>query len=304
MPLIGAIEGGGTKFLCALSERPDAPLASLRIDTTTPEETLGAVIRFFEAAAKEHGALEAIGVACFGPLDLDPESPTYGRIQATTKPGWRDVDIVGPLKEAFSVPVGFETDVNGAALGEATFGAGRGLSDFVYVTVGTGIGAGALIDGRLLRGLIHPEMGHMSLRRHADDTSFAGICVHHADCAEGLASGPAIAARWEQVGEDLPADHPAWALEAFYLAQMCVNLTLILSPRRIILGGGVMDVDGLIERVRASFAGQFNDYLPVLARVGGIDGYIVAPELGNQSALYGAFTAAQDVMGQATSEQS
>lgn len=297
MSVIAMVEGGGTKFLCALGEQPDAPLASTRIETTTPEETLGAIIRFFEEAGATHAEPEAIGIACFGPIDLDPSSPDYGHICASTKPGWSDVDVVGRLGEAFRVPVSFETDVNGAALGEATFGAGRGLDHFVYVTVGTGIGAGAFVGGALLHGLVHPEMGHMSLRRHVEDRDFGGVCVHHGDCAEGLASGPAIEARWDQRGDDLPGDHPAWALEAFYLAQMCVNLTLVLSPQRIVLGGGVMHTSGLIERVRSSFAEQFNDYMPVLERAGGIDGYIVPPELGDKSALYGAFTGAHHAMG-------
>lgn len=304
MSIIAMVEGGGTKFLCALGEAPDAPLASVRIDTTTPEETLGAVIRFFEESGAAHGMPEAIGIACFGPVDCDPTSPRYGYVQATTKPGWVDTDIVGPLKERFSVPVSFETDVGGATLGEGEWGAGQGFSDFVYITVGTGIGAGAVVGGRLLRGLIHPEMGHMTVARHGEDEAFEGICAYHGACVEGLASGPAIEARWGQRGDDLPSDHPAWALEAFYLAQICVNLTLILSPQRIILGGGVMNTDGLIGRVRAAFAEQFNDYMPVLERAGGLERYIVTPELGDYSALYGAFTGAHHAMGQAIRAES
>lgn len=295
MALFGAIEAGGTKFLCAVGAGPEDVHERTRIPTTTPDETLAAVLKFFDSAASEYGALSSLGVACFGPIDGNASSKRFGHITETVKPGWSNTDVVGPLKERFGVPVSFDTDVNVAALGEAAWGAGQGLSDFVYVTVGTGIGGGAFVGGKLLRGLVHTEMGHMNVLRHPGD-DFAGVCPFHGDCLEGLASGPAIEARWGCKAEDLPPDHEAWRLQSHYLARMCVNLTAILSPERIILGGGVMQGEGLIQHVRDDFTALFKDYLPTLKEAGGVETYIVPPALGDRSALYGAFTAAQDTI--------
>lgn len=295
MALFGAVEAGGTKFLCAVGSGLQGVLASERIPTSAPAETFEAVMNFFDKAVAVHGAMSAIGVASFGPIDNDPNSPRFGHVTQTVKPGWINVDMLGPLRDRFGVPVSFDTDVNGSSLGEARWGAGQGLDDFVYVTVGTGIGGGAIVGGKPLHGLVHTEMGHMRVPRHrADD--FEGVCAAHGDCLEGLASGPAIEARWGERAENLPAEHPAWRLQSHYLGQMCVNLTTILSPQRIILGGGVMHHDGLIDRVRDDFAAGFNDYLPTLEKAGGLGRYIVPPALGDQSALYGAFTAAQDTL--------
>ena len=291
MALFAAIETGGTKFLCAVGPGPDDVQSRIRIPTTTPEETLAAVLSFFEA----QGEISGLGIACFGPIDCDPSSPRFGYITETSKPGWSNTNVAGALKEGLGVPVSFDTDVNGAALGEAVGGAGRGLDDFVYVTVGTGIGGGAFVGGKLLRGLVHTEMGHMNVLRHVDD-DFEGICPFHGDCLEGLACGPAIEARWGAKAEDLPPEHPAWRFQSHYLAQMCANLTAILSPERIILGGGVLQSAGLIENVREEFTACFNNYLPTLKRAGGVEAYIVPPALGESSALYGAFTAAQDIV--------
>lgn len=295
MALFGALEAGGTKFMCAVGSGSEGVRASERIPTIGPAETFEAVLSFFDNAVEKHGSLSAIGVASFGPIDGDPKSPGFGHVTESVKPGWVNVDMVGPLADRYGVPVSFDTDVNGAALGEGAWGAGQGLTDFVYVTVGTGIGGGAMVGGKALQGLIHTEMGHMRVQRHPED-GFKGVCAAHGDCIEGLASGPAIATRWREKAENLPSDHPAWRLQAHYLGQMCVNLTTILSPERIILGGGVMHHEGLIDRVREAFASGFNDYLPTLEKAGGIERYIVPPALGDQSALYGAFTAAQDTL--------
>src|SRR5688500_5656056 len=248
--LVGGIEAGGTKVVCAVGTGPDDVRAEARVPTTTPAETLGRVVAFFaEQAAR--APLAALGVACFGPIDLDPRSPTFGWITTTPKPGWRDVDVVGPLRAALRVPVAFDTDVNAAALAEQRWGAGQRLGTLVYVTVGTGIGGGAVVDGRPLHGLVHPEMGHVRVPHDRARDPFDGICPAHGDCWEGLATAPAIAARWGRPPETLPDDHPAWALEARYLALGLANLVLTLSPERVVLGGGVMARAALYPLVRA-----------------------------------------------------
>ena len=215
MTLFGAIEAGGTKFVCAVGTGPDDLRAQARFPTTTPKETLGKCIEFFRSQPK----IEALGVGCFGPIELRRGARRYGHVTTTPKVGWGNADIVGPLREALGVPVGFDTDVTGAVLGEARWGAARGLEAAVYVTVGTGIGGGALVGGQLVHGLVHPEMGHLLVPREADDTAFAGDCPFHgARCWEGLASGPALERRWGQRAETLPAKHAAWDLEARYIA--------------------------------------------------------------------------------------
>ena len=216
----GAIEAGGTKFICLVGSGPDDIRARARIPTTTPDETLSAVLEFFQ----ENGAgMQALGVAAFGPLDLNKDSSTYGYITTTPKPDWSNTDLLGPLQAALDIPIAFDTDVNGAALGEGRWGAAQGLDDFVYLTVGTGIGGGAMVNGKLLHGAQHPEMGHMLLPHDRQQDPFDGICPFHGDCLEGLANGPAIQVRWGQPANDLPADHPAWELEAHYLAMACTN---------------------------------------------------------------------------------
>jgi len=234
MALYGSIEGGGTKFVCAVGSTPDDLRAEVRFPTTTPEATLEQAVGFFRG----RGPLDAIGIAMFGPLVLDRESPEYGHVGPTPKPGWSGADIVGPLTDAFGIPVGFDTDVNGAALGEGRWGAGAGLDNFVYVTVGTGIGGGVVSNGKAVHGLVHSEIGHLRIPRHPDDT-FAGRCPFHGDCLEGLASGPAIADRWGTSAEELGAETPrAVEMEAFSLGYAMANLVLAVSPQRIILGGG------------------------------------------------------------------
>jgi fructokinase len=290
--LLGGIEAGGTKFVCVVGTGIDDVRAEARILTTTPAETLGQVVRFFAEASRVHGPLAAIGVGSFGPIDLHRTSPTFGAITTTPKPGWAWTDLVGTLGGALGVPVGVDTDVNAAALGEWRHGAARGLDTFVYLTVGTGIGGGGLVGGRLLHGLVHPEMGHLRVPRdHAADP-FPGVCPFHGDCLEGLASGPAMAARWGAPAETLEAGHPAWALEARYLALALQNIVCTLSPERIVLGGGVMAQPALLPRVRAELAALLNGYMQAPAVLERMDEYVVAPALGDRSGVAGAFVLA------------
>jgi fructokinase len=289
MALYGSIEGGGTKFVCAVGSTPDDLRAEVRFPTTTPEATLEQAVEFFRG----RGPLDAIGIAMFGPLVLDRNSPEYGRVGPTPKPGWSGADIVGPLTDAFGIPVGFDTDVNGAALGEGRWGAGVGLDNFVYVTVGTGIGGGVVSNGKAVHGLVHPEIGHLRIPRHPDDT-FAGRCPFHGDCLEGLASGPAIADRWGTSAEDLGGDTPrAVEVEAFSLGYAMANLALVLSPQRIILGGGVMQLPGLLEATRRQMLEALGGYVDSPALERGACRYVVAPKLGRGSGIAGALVLAE-----------
>lgn len=292
--LYGAIEAGGTKFICSVASGPDAEVARERIDTTTPAETLGQVVRFFEQAVAEHGKLAALGVGTFGPVDLNRDSPTYGSITDTPKPHWSNTDLVGPLRQAFAVPVGFDTDVNAAAVGEHRWGAAQGLDDFVYLTIGTGIGGGGMMSGKRMHGLVHPEMGHIRLPRDRAADPFEGTCPFHGDCLEGLASGPAIAARWGKPANELPSDHQAWQLEASYLALAINNLACTLSPARVILGGGVMQQSFLLPMIRQRTLELLNNYVRTPAIVDHIDTFIVSPGLGNNAGIMGALALAMD----------
>lgn len=292
---MGGIEAGGTKFVCAVGTGPDGVQAEARVPTTTPAETIGRVVAFFaEQAAR--APLAALGVASFGPVDLDPRSATFGCITTTPKPGWRDVDLVGPLRRALGVPVAFDTDVNAAALAEQRWGAGRGLATLVYVTVGTGIGGGAVVDGRPLHGLVHPEMGHVRVPHDRARDPFAGTCPAHGDCWEGLATAPAIAARWGRAPEALPDDHPAWALEAHYLALGLANVVLTLSPERLVLGGGVMARTQLYPLVRAGMVELLAGYLVSPALGDGLRRYVVPPALGERAGVLGALALAHEAL--------
>jgi fructokinase len=288
--LYGCIEAGGTKFVAGIVAAPDDVLETARFDTVSPLETIGAAVAWLRAAQARHGPLSAIGIASFGPLELDRAAPNWGHITATTKPGWSNSDFGGLIERALGLPVGFDTDVNGAALAEARWGAGQGQKISIYVTIGTGIGGGAIVDGKPLHGLSHPEMGHIRPQRHPADLDFAGICPFHGDCLEGLASGPAIKARWGASLSELPADHPAHDIVAWYLAQMVVTLQAIMEPGRVILGGGVMATPGLIERVRATAAELGKGYFR-----GTANAVVVSPGLGDQAGLLGALALAQDI---------
>ena len=285
--LIGSIEGGGTKFVCAVIDEENQILAETRVPTTDPATTLGACLEFFKQKELQLGKLAALGIACFGPLDAHPGSPTYGQILATPKKGWAYADVVRPFKEGLGIPVGFDTDVNGAVLAESILGAGKGLSDLVYFTIGTGVGGGALVNGELLHGLMHPEMGHVPLPRIAGDEGFAGGCPFHGDCFEGVASGPAMAARWGVPAEKLGREHPAWELEAGYIALALQGVICTLAPQRIILGGGVMSAEFLLAMIREKTVEYLNGYIRSDLILEGIDEYIVAPSLGTRSGILG-----------------
>jgi len=284
------MEAGGTKFICGVGTGPE-DLEICRVPTTSPEATLDAAFSFF----RERGGprLEAMGVASFGPVDLRRESPTYGFITSTPKPGWRGFDLAGAVRKAMGVPVGFDTDVNGAALGEARWGAARGLSDSLYLTVGTGIGGGAIVHGRVLHGLMHPEMGHIRIPHDLATDPYPGCCPYHGDCLEGLASGPAIEARWGGPAQELPPGHPAWALEARYLALALTAWVCTLSPRRIVLGGGVMEQPHLFPLIRRELARLLNGYIRVRELGEGLDSYVVPPQLGGRAGVLGALVLAE-----------
>jgi fructokinase len=286
--LIGAIEAGGTKFVCSVGSEPQDLRPEIRFPTTTPAETLGKAIAYFHERQAAEGPLAAIGVASFGPIDPHPHSSSYGFITTTPKPGWVNTDVVGALRAEFDLPVGFDTDVNGAALSEGTWGAAQGLDTFIYLTIGTGIGGGAMVNGKLLHGLVHPEIGHMRLNHDWKRDPFPGNCPYHTDCLEGMANGPAIEKRWGIKGQELEPDHPAWELEADYLAQALQTLICTLSPQKIIMGGGVMDVPGLLLKVRKKTVKYLNNYVlhPTITKH--IDEYIVPPALGNQAGVLGA----------------
>jgi len=293
--LFGGIEGGGTKFICAVGTSPDDIRRETRIPTTTPDETLGGAISFFQEE-RDLGKLSALGVACFGPLDPNPASSSFGRILPTPKPGWTDADIVGALHSAFDVPIGFDTDVNGAALGEWTWGAAQGLDTFIYLTVGTGIGGGVMANGNLLHGLLHPEMGHIMIPHDKERDPFEGGCPFHKDCFEGLASGPALEKRWRQKAETLPPDHPAWELEAHYIALALANYITTLSPQRIIIGGGVGGREDLLPLIRKNVQTILNGYVQSPSITKNIDEYIVHPGLGSRAGLLGAIALAKEAI--------
>lgn len=278
---VGAIEAGGTHYKCVVGTREGDIVDSLSFATSAPSLTIEKAIAFF---ARHGERLGAICVAHFGPVDIDRRSPRYGHVLATPKPGWAGLDVLGMYRSALGKPMVFQSDVNAAAIGEGELGAARGLRDYVYVTIGTGIGGGVVIDGRLLTDGRHPEVGHMRVGRVAHD-AYPGCCPFHGDCLEGLASGPALRARWNLPGEALPPEHPAWDLQAHYLAQLCLNLTLCFAPQRIILGGGAMQPHGLLARIRERFKDYMNGYMtPAIA----LEDFICASPMNGEAATRGA----------------
>lgn len=289
MTLYGGIEGGGTKFVCAIGNEHGELLETTRFPTTTPDETLGRAIEFFQPHA---GALTSIGIGSFGPVDLNPKSPTFGYVTTTPKPGWSWADVAGPIRKAIGVPVGFELDVNIAAMGEHRWGAAQGLDTFIYLTIGTGIGGGVMAEGKLLHGAMHPEMGHVMLPHDRARDPFEGACPFHGDCLEGLASGPALEKRWGQKGDSLGEDHPAWELEAHYVALGLSSFIYSISPQRIIIGGGVMQQPQLFPLVRKKVQQILNGYLQIPAILEEMDTYIVPPALGGEAGVKGALALA------------
>ena len=279
--LLGTLEAGGTKMVMGLADAQGNILSRASCPTRLPEETLEDIIRFFAPHP-----IDALGIASFGPVDLRPESPTFGNITNTPKLSWRNFPLYASLKEALNVPCAIDTDVNGAVLAEASLGAMRGLDNCLYVTVGTGIGGGVMSSGHLVHGLVHPEWGHMLLSRHPDDPLQEGVCPYHDFCLEGFACGPAIQSRWDISPKDLPDGHLAWELESYYLAQLCVNAMMTVSPQRIVLGGGVMSRTSLFPMIRRKVTELVNGYLanPTPQEM---DAFIVPPALWPDSGLIG-----------------
>ena len=287
------LETGGTNIKCIIASDPFNVISELNIPTQDPEETTNRVVQFLKNGIDKYQVtIKSMGIASFGPVDLNVSSPTYGSVTSTPKIAWRNFPLLKKFRTSFQFPIAFDTDVNAATLGEARWGAGIGLTDFVYVTIGTGIGGGIITNGQIIHGLVHPELGHM-LIQHSQDDPFVGSCPYHQDCLEGLASGPAILARWGISPANLPANHQAWSLEAHYLAQMVVNITLMLSPQRVILGGGVSQHPGLIEMVRDNFQKLLNGYVQSPSFSEQVNQYIVSPKLGQNAGIHGAIALAQ-----------
>jgi fructokinase len=287
--LYGAIEAGGTKFVCAIGAHDGRILDETRIETRDPTTTLTDVCRYFHSAAHKFGDLTAIGIGAFGPLDLKPASPTFGFITSTPKPGWKHTDLAGALKLGLDKPIYLDTDVNAAALGEQRWGAGQLLDSLAYITVGTGIGVGVVHHGHPIHGLMHPELGHIYVRRHPADSSFAGICPYHRDCLEGLACGAAIVARTGRALRDAPPEDPIWAVEVDYLGQLCALLVLSHSPQRILIGGGVMQ-ERMYAGIQERMLHWLHDYIG--AEELRSSHYITAPGLGDSSGVKGALSLA------------
>jgi fructokinase len=291
--IYGGVETGGTWCVCALGTGPDAIERQEQFRTAEPGETLDRIVEFFAAGPRP----DAVGVGSFGPVDLDPRSPTWGHVTTTPKPGWQHTAVAPVLRDRLGVPVAFDHDVAAAAVGEHRWGAGRDTTALAYVTIGTGIGAGLLIDGRPWHGLLHPEVGHLRIPHDRGRDPFGGVCPMHGDCWEGLASGPAIGARWDTPGAELADDHPAWALEAEYVALGLLSLVAVFSPQRIILGGGVMDRPGLLDGVRTQLRDLLAGYLETPLLGDRIDEFLVAPALGDHAGVLGALALAQDAAG-------
>jgi len=290
-PLLAAIETGGTKCIVSVGKDPTEATRH-RIETVSPSETAASIERILRKEIG-HSSLDAIGIASFGPLDVDPESAEYGQIGRTPKPYWEGFNLRSHLQEVFDCHVISESDVNGAALAEAHWQLDRPIQHLAYVTVGTGIGAGVVQNGSIANGRSHPEIGHIRVQRHPSDRTFSGTCPLHGDCLEGLASGPAIAARWGATLTELSQDHPGLVLEGFYLGQLAVNLVLHHRPDVIIFGGGVSQTPRLLERIRHECLLLLGDYLPELASADAMDTLIASPRLDNDSGILGAFMMAQ-----------
>jgi fructokinase len=291
MKVFGGIEAGGTKFICGIGTGPDN-LTVISFPTTSPSETIGKAISFFRKKADE--GLAAIGIGSFGPIECHPDAEKYGYITNTPKPEWHHHDFVGAISRALTLPVAFDTDVNAAALAESRWGAAKGVENFIYLTVGTGIGGGVVVNGRLLHGLTHPEMGHIRVPHNLQDDPFCGNCPFHKDCLEGLASGPAIKDRWGQDAKDLPLNHPAWILEAHYLALALSTWVCTLSPERIVLGGGVMQRAFLFPMIQQRLSELLGGYISNRLLNEDIEQYVVPPGLKGYSGVLGAILLAEE----------
>ena len=290
--IFGAVEAGGTKFVCAVGNAHGEILAQTRFPTCEPTSTLATMLDFLRHQRDNFGPYAAIGIGTFGPIELDATSTFYGHIRRTPKSGWSDTDVVGPIAREFSCPIGLDTDVNGAALAEHIWGSARDIEDLVYLTIGTGIGGGVIANGKTITGLMHPEIGHLFPRRHALDANFKGICPFHDDCMEGLASGTAIIARTGFSLDQLAISHPQWEIEADYLGQLCAQLVLTISPRRIVIGGGVMGQTRLLPMIREQTRHWLRGYIDRRELIAAVDDYIVLPGLGPRSGVLGALALA------------
>jgi fructokinase len=289
---LGAIEAGGTQFVCAIvsSTNPSEILKQIRIPTRDPKDTIQEAIDFFQKSLPASGSLSSLGIGSFGPLGVNPLSSDYGEILTTPKKGWQNTDLLTPFLKVFSgLKVAIDTDVNAAALAEGSYGAAKDLHSYVYITIGTGIGGGVVVNNQIIKGHLHPEIGHLSIHKEKSD-DFIGLCPFHQNCIEGLASGEAIHQRWGARAETLPLDHPAWELQAAYIASLCQTLTAVLSPQRIILGGGVMEQSQLLPMIRRKFLTKSGDYwqLPT--------DYIVNTKLGNRAGIIGAIELAKNAL--------
>jgi fructokinase len=300
--LFGAVEAGGTKFIVVVGNDRGEILAQERFPTADPTSTLAAAQRFLRQQSQALGTLAAIGVAAFGPVELDKASGRYGFMGNTPKPGWSGTDVAGTLAREFSCAIGFDTDVNAAALAEHRWGAARDVNSLVYLTIGTGIGGGVLVGGSPIHGLMHPEIGHIYLRRHPLDLGFGGVCPFHGDCLEGVASGPAIIARTGAMLRQLDESHPQWEIEADYLGQLCAQLVATVSPQRIIMGGGVMSQARLLPLIRSRLRHWLGGYIDRSEILTGADRYVVAPDLGDRAGVLGALVLAMDAAASAGAE--
>ena len=288
MKYYGSLEAGGTKMVCAIGDEQGHILERVSIPTLAPENTMPAILDFFR-----NKNISALGIGCFGPVDLDKKSPTYGHITTTPKLAWKNYDLVGVCEKELGVPVGFDTDVNGSALGEATWGCTKNLDNSIYITVGTGIGVGVIIDKKPYHGMIHPEGGHIFLARHPQDPMERGVCPYHELCLEGLASGPSIQARWGKPGVELADRKEVWELEAYYLAQAICSYIMILSPEKIIVGGGVAHQEQMMPLIRAEVLRQMGGYITAKG-MQDLDNYIVLPSLNDDQGILGALKLAMD----------
>ena len=286
---LGALEAGGTKMVCAIGNENGEIFEQQSFPTETPEITLPKLVGYF----KERD-IEALGIGCFGPIDVHKDSPTYGYITTTPKIAWQNCDMVGAFRE-LNVPIGFDTDVNGSVLGEYTWGIGRGLHSCIYITIGTGVGVGIIADGKLLHGMLHAEGGHVLLTKHPDDT-YKGRCPFHPNCFEGLCAGPAVEERWGKKGTELADQTEVWEMEAFYIAQALVDYAMVLSPQRIILGGGIMHQTQLLPLIREEFKKQLNGYLKT-KEIEDLDQYIVVQSLDDKQGIMGALKLAMMELG-------
>lgn len=285
--LFGALEAGGTKMVCAIGNENGEILEQKSIPTTTPEETMPAILEYFKD--KE---IASIGIACFGPIDLNKNSETYGYITSTPKIPWRNYNIVGAVKDALKIPVGFDTDVNGSLLGEVTWGCAKGLTDAVYFTIGTGVGAGIMTNGKMLHGMLHPEAGHVKMVPRSGDT-YKGKCPYHGTCFEGMAAGPAIEERWGAKAVQLADCEEVWDLESYYIAQALMGIVLTLSPQKIILGGGVMHQKQLFSMIREKMLKELNGYIQA-KELADIDNYIVPASLNDDQGIMGCIKLAMN----------